>query len=707
MSAAGRDRLLVSVVCVLCYLNFGGGTFHYDDFHSLVDNHHIRSLTNIPTFFADPTAFSSDPQKKMYRPLLLVTYALQYAVHRYEPLGFLLINLLVHVVASLLVCAVAKALLVDRRASLVAALIFAAHPLAGEPVNYISSRSESLAACFYLGAALFHWRERNMLSVVCFALGLLVKSVVLTAPLLLWLGDRWIKNKKQSWRVWIPFATVGAAYLALITYNRFLTGSLTAPVREWSTQLMTQLKVPAYYAHLVAMPLRLNIEHQFFEAHAADPAVWVGAGFVASLMIIAWMGRRHMPGAAVWWGAVVLLPTTLMPLNVLVNERRLYLVVAGVALALGYMLRRIDRRWLWVWLLCAGGLVWQRNYLWASELRIWGDAVAKAPQMYRAQVSWGKSLQMEGRWSAAMAAYERAIALNARRADAHNNAATLWHLQGKVDRAIEGYQRALHCEPRLEEVHQNLGDAYAQKGNYEQSIASYRRAIAIEEGKGEIWSNYGLSLYSSGDLMAAEEAFLRAIELMPDQAEPYNNLGNVYVDRGEYDRAEAHYGRALAKATDERDQVLANLGDLHRLQGRYAAGRQRFAEALAWREDKAEWHFRLARLERAAGQNEAATAALNLALMNDPDHVGARIQRGEISAEVGDWPQASGDFRIAIAADSSVTRAWFGLAGALEKMNEDLSAAEAYHQFVARWTKDDGRKRHALDRLRALKARVQ
>ena len=88
-----RDRVLIGLVCALCYLNFTGGDFHYDDFHSLVENPHIRSLLNIPNFFADPAAFSGDADKKMYRPLLLVTYAGQYALHGYEPLGFLLGNL--------------------------------------------------------------------------------------------------------------------------------------------------------------------------------------------------------------------------------------------------------------------------------------------------------------------------------------------------------------------------------------------------------------------------------------------------------------------------------------------------------------------------------------------------------------------------------------------------------------------------------------
>ena len=140
MSGAMRDRALIALVCGLCYINFGGGAFHYDDFHSLVENPHIRSLANLPAFFADPTTFSADAEKKMYRPLLLVSYALQPALHGYEPLGYLLGNLLLHITASILVGAIAGQVLGDRRAGLVSALFFAAPPLADRASGVSTNR---------------------------------------------------------------------------------------------------------------------------------------------------------------------------------------------------------------------------------------------------------------------------------------------------------------------------------------------------------------------------------------------------------------------------------------------------------------------------------------------------------------------------------------------------------------------------------------
>ena len=233
------------------------------------------------------------------------------------------------------------------------------------------------------------------------------------------------------------------------------------------------------------------------------------------------------------------LPTAQMPLNMLVNERRLYIVMVGLALGLGYLSRHIDRRRQMVWLLCAIGLCLQRTAVWQSEQHLWQAAVQKAPQMYRTQANFGKALQVEGRLDEAFAAYRRAIALDDHQADAFNNMATVYHLKGEMDQAISWYKQALERNPGLEEVHQRLADAYAQQGMHDKAIVAYGRALSLDANKGDIWSNYGLLVYQAGDLAEAEKAFRKASDLLPTQAEPYNNLANIYVDQREYTRAES------------------------------------------------------------------------------------------------------------------------------------------------------------------------
>ena len=62
-SAHWRFPLALGGIVAISYGNSLSGSFHYDDFHSLVANPHVRTLTNIPSFFVDPGLFSSDADK--------------------------------------------------------------------------------------------------------------------------------------------------------------------------------------------------------------------------------------------------------------------------------------------------------------------------------------------------------------------------------------------------------------------------------------------------------------------------------------------------------------------------------------------------------------------------------------------------------------------------------------------------------------------
>ena len=73
----------VFLLALVTHLNSLGGDFHYDDLHSIVENYHVRSLAEIPGYFADPATFSSEPSMAMYRPVVMMTYALAYALAGY------------------------------------------------------------------------------------------------------------------------------------------------------------------------------------------------------------------------------------------------------------------------------------------------------------------------------------------------------------------------------------------------------------------------------------------------------------------------------------------------------------------------------------------------------------------------------------------------------------------------------------------------
>jgi tetratricopeptide (TPR) repeat protein len=713
LASAGRQAALIALCGALAYVNALPGAFHYDDFHSLVDNPAVRSLANLPRFFTDPGQFSADAGKAMYRPLLLFSYAANYAAGGYAAVGYVLVNLAVHLACSLLVWHLGRRLLGASGAALLAGLVFALHPLATEPVNYVSSRSESLAACGYLGAMALHGAGRRRprlawLAPLAYAAALLVKSVAITFPAAVWLYDRVAGVPAGApaprGRRYLSYLVLTAVYLGVITANGFLPHSLAAPVRGPGAQLWTQTKAVGYYLQRLALPCHLSIEPQFSVSTSPEQAaVLAGVVLLASLVFLCWWGwGLGVPAFCLAWVLLVLLPASAMPLNMLVNERRLYLALAGLAWLAGWLARRGGGRWLWAALPCLAVCTLQRNPVWASELSLWQDAVRQGPRMYRAQTNLGKALQESGDAAGAMAAYRQALAIDPEPGDAYNNIGTLLHLGGDASAAIGWYRQALARYPDYEEIHQNVADAWAELGQLDSATAEYARAVAIDDRNGSIWSNYGQTLYQAGRWAEAESAWQRAAVLLPERAEPRNNLGNLYSRQGQLDRAIDCYRQALACAADDRASIWVNLADTYRQAGDLQQAAAAAEQALALAPQHPGALLQQGRILRQAGQLAAAAQVLAQATAADSAAPRPRVEWAEVLAAQGRHDAAAEQFSRVVAADPTHSRAWFGLACSLDALARRAAATAAYEQFLSHWQRSDERQAHARSRLRQL-----
>ena len=145
---AGVFILLVVVSC-LVYLNSLNNGFYFDDFQYIVENQYIRSLQNIPRFFIDIDTLSSVGSWH-YRPLVLVSHAVNYSIGRLNPAGYHILSLAFHIGTAYLLFLILKTMLGGGFIPLASALIFAVHPFNSEVVNYITARSSVMSGFFYL-----------------------------------------------------------------------------------------------------------------------------------------------------------------------------------------------------------------------------------------------------------------------------------------------------------------------------------------------------------------------------------------------------------------------------------------------------------------------------------------------------------------------------------------------------------------------------
>lgn len=570
-----RGWILIAGACALAYANSLNHGFHYDDEHSIVRNIHLHKLANIPAFFADPRTFSADPDKAMYRPLLLVTYAINYALGGEKGFGYHLVNLLIHGLNACLVWWLTQLLGGRLEVALLAGLLFALHPLGTEPVNYISSRSESLAACFYLlGLGWFaqagERRGRRVGSWLAFALGLLAKEIAITLPAVLLLYDylfvsrrQWKRLGVRLWRWHGPYWLIAMAYLVLIWNNGFLSGSLRTPVRDGWTQLLTQIKAFAYYLRMLPWPLPLNVEHQFFAQSSLEGgAVWGALLLLLSflaLLVCLYRQGWDLPLFLSSWALLALLPVMVMPLNVLVNERRLYLSCAafclGLAMALGRLQASRGGRWRILGFslgLFYGILSFSRNSAWADDFSLWEAALDKAPLMPRIHLYLGNAHKDAARhsrereqslrhWREAAHFYQRTLELD-RDGElglrALNNLGSVYLSLGDLDTAERAYRQAIERSPRYGDALVNLGSIYHERGRREaepdrrlhllaQAIDYYQRALDLLPNHAPAYANLGLAYFELGDLAKAQQAYERAYYLNPNDELLLNNLGNL------------------------------------------------------------------------------------------------------------------------------------------------------------------------------------
>ena len=613
---------LVGLALVVCavYGNSLSGSFHYDDFHSLVQNVHIRDLQRIPDFFLDPSLFSVDPDKAMYRPLLLVSFALNYALGGYEVVGYHLVNILIHLACVLLLWSLA--ITHGRSAALCAGLVFALHPVATEPVNYISSRSESLAvALLLLAFACYTRRGRlgRMGGALVFAAALMVKSIAIVLPGFLLLYAYCQTKERFEWRWHLPYWIVALSYVLIIATNRFLADSLAKAPRGLMSQLFTQCKAVVFYLKIIAVPIGLNVEPQFSTSDLPTMTVLASAALIASGIYMAYNGQKA--GFYLGWTVLALSPTLIIPLNVLVNEHRLYLPLAGLALGVGACSQRLVKdRLLWPGIACLviwGGLTVQRNADWNDELSLWSAAAERESKMPRVYVHLGNALRDRGHLSEARSTYEKALSFDPSSRSANTNLANLYYEAGLADsarqvaymqKAIALYEGVLKIDSAYREALNNMGSAHMLLGDYDRADQAWNLAIERHPNHADAHYNQGLLQARLGRSGEAVRHYRRALALGAD-AQIYREMGNVLADSGQLDGAAIAYRRAIG------------------LNGADVASRYNLAEVLLVSGEK---ELAQTRNRVAADKWREARSELQSVIKMDPAHVRAQRRLSQL-----------------------------------------------------------------------------
>lgn len=593
LARSPEQSLLKSQVILVACVSFGvyfNGLFNgfvFDDMHQVLRNPWIKNLSRIPEIFATDVWHFAGWASNYYRPLMHVSYMVSYYIFGLKAWGFHLVNLLYHCGVTVLVFLVASHLVRRFRDSpstshlsppLIAALLFATHPIHTEVVTPIMGIPDLSFTFFYLLSFYVYIRggegfERgHILSVGSFFIATLCKEPALTLPLILLAYDYAFGRLSDSvfgcTKRYAPYLGVVGVYFVL---RHFALGGFVPSKQEIGLSvyqyIINMFYLFALYLKKLIIPMNLNFLYTFqpvrsiFQMETALSLI-VGIAFVFLMCVTA--KKSKVIFFALLLIALPLLPALYLPalaqnLDNAFAERYLYLPSFGFVLLLAFLLARTKAlksprpqiiMSIILLILTAFYSVGTacRNSIWKDNFSLWEDTAKKSPESGMARQYLAYALQERGKVDEAIEHYHAALCLGENKVPVQQfvryNLGVAYGMKGETDKAIEEYGIALKLNPKHAKAHNNLAVALMNKGQIDQAIEHYRSAITIDPDFAEAHSNLGVAYAKDGLLDKAIDQFQIAVDLAPWNAKYYENLGLAYRTRGNHREAEELFRKA-------------------------------------------------------------------------------------------------------------------------------------------------------------------
>jgi tetratricopeptide (TPR) repeat protein len=283
----------------------------------------------------------------------------------------------------------------------------------------------------------------------------------------------------------------------------------------------------SFWPHPLVIDYGTDVIHHAIEAM---PYAVVLVILIAGLTISLW--RWPAIGFAGAWFFVILAPTSsVIPLTGQpMAEHRMYLPLAAVvSLVVLGLYAWMGRRSFVLWAALAvglGSLSVQRNKVYASNLALWSDTVAKSPGNARAHFNLGNLLLgMPGRRPDAITEYQDALRIEPDFAEAHSILGmTLATLPGRLPEAISQYEAALKINPGLVDTHFHLGNALMQQGHYSAAAEQYEKTLKLKPGHLDGHVNLGIAYVLMKRFDEAIAQFEIALQIRPGYEPAQANL---------------------------------------------------------------------------------------------------------------------------------------------------------------------------------------
>jgi tetratricopeptide (TPR) repeat protein len=592
---AGLFPLLLTIIGLIAYSNSFSGPFIFDDVPNIVENPAIRQLWPLTNLFSPPTLSGLAG-----RPVLTLSFALNYALCKYDVWGYHLFNLIIHILAGLTLYGIVRRTFLSDRLkekfgpiaaylAFITAAIWLVHPIQTESVTYIVQRAESLMGLFYLLTVYTAVRSmqpppagragsRSVLwpvsSVACCALGMATKEVMVTAPVLIFLYDR--AFRANSFAAAIKkrrtlYLGLTAAWLVLVASRISSAKSETMGFSIDITPFyyaMNQFPAIVKYIKLITWPAHLCLYYSW-------PAIKVWQLILPSLLTVVvivavtlwgFIKNRVWSYPLVWFFAILAPSSSFVPIADLIFEHRVYLSLAGLAviavtssyLLLGYLTGKhnliTNRLGLGIATAVIVALTARtiyRNGDYQNAVSIWQSVVKANPMSFKGYYNLGVEFSKQGQIDQAMSCYQNSLKIKPDYTNGRLGLASILRSQNRLNEAADLYRLILLKDPNHIEANFNLGRIAHLRGNLDRAVGYYRRALELKPDYPDVHNNLGAALLSQGNFDEAVSHFNRSLQIKPDDAVALNNFAYALISRPDVQDADLVKAFDFAKRSAE------------------------------------------------------------------------------------------------------------------------------------------------------------
>lgn len=490
-----------------------------------------------------------------WHPITMMSHMLDCSLFGRNPAGHHLTSLVLHSTNTFLLFLLLFRMTGAIWCSATVALLFGIHPLHVVSVAHAAQRKDVLSTLFWFLTILAYIRytatakwQPYVASVICFALGLASKSMLVTVPIVLLLLDFWPLRRIPSpgctsaKREWMRLFIEKLPYLALsgvLSVVSFLAqqefGAVASLARRPLDLRLANVLV-SYVAYLgkTIWPLDLAA---FYPYPTGIPA-WKTAGaatFLVFLTVVAIVNWKRRPYLAMGW---IWYLVTLLPVIGIVQigaqamaDRYTYVPLIGVFIALVWLLSDLLRM--------------------GTNRRAPVTALAVAVALVLSAVSWNQI----GTWQSRRTLWQHAVEVTDDNFIAYCNLGLAYVDEDDLDAAERCFREALRILPDFEDAKHNLTHVLVIHGNrlcdtrrYPEAFARYAEAVDLSPEEPEIYMAMGKAYFVANDVQSAVKAYSKAAALAPERPYIRSNLGVALEFAGQYAASERELEEALRLA---------------------------------------------------------------------------------------------------------------------------------------------------------------